>query len=70
MNALFSGLSLRMVLYLVFAMIAGQGIAVFDPEAGTLTFHLKDLETLLVGLGGYIATFAGGRVAKAKGGTT
>ena len=51
-------------------MIAGQGIAVFDPEAGTLTFHLKDLETLLVGLGGYIATFAGGRVAKAKGGTT
>ena len=70
MNALFSGLSLRMVLYLVFAMIAGQGIAVFDPEAGTLTFPLKDLETLLVGLGGYIAPFAGGRVAKAKGGTT
>lgn len=63
-------LTIRMVLYFLSALIAGQGVAVFDPDAGTLTFDLEHLELAIGGLGTFLGTFWAGRVAKRRGGTT
>ncbi|UWQ30264.1 hypothetical protein [Leisingera sp. M523] len=70
MSKVFNGLSVRMVAYFIFAAVAGQGIAIFDPVAGTLTFHIDQMETLLSGVAGYVATFGIGRLAKARGGSS
>jgi hypothetical protein len=64
------GLYLRMVLYLVSGVIAGQGLAIFDAEAGTITFRIDDLVTVAGGAATFVATFLSSRVAKAKGGAT
>lgn len=48
-------LAIRMVLYFLSALLAGQGLAVYDPEAGTITF---EIESLALALGG-VVTFAG-----------
>ena len=63
-------LYIRMALYLLAGMLAGQGIAVFDPVAGTLTIDIENLTTLLTGLATFVGTFVVGRVAKARGGAT
>lgn len=63
-------LAIRMILFFLFAGIAGQGIAVFDPDAGTLTFELESLTATVTGLIGFIGTFISSRWAKARGGLT
>lgn len=64
------GLTIRMILYFVFAFVAGQGIATFDPDAGTLTFDIEHLSTVMTGLAGYVTTFATSRIVKRRGGLT
>ncbi|WP_109464417.1 hypothetical protein [Albibacillus kandeliae] len=63
-------LYIRMFLYLAAGVLAGQGLAVFDPEAGTVTFHLESVATLLGGVAAFAGTFAASRFAKARGGRT
>jgi len=63
-------LTLRMIIYFLSALIAGQGIAVFDPDAGTLTFDLEHIELLLGGIATFIGTFWTSRIAKKNGGAT
>ena len=63
-------LYVRMALYLIFGIIAGNGLAVYDANEGTLTFHVDQLEPVLTGLAGYFMTFVVGRFAKAKGGAS
>lgn len=60
-------LAIRMILYFLFAGIAGQGIAVFDPDAGTLTFELESLTASITGLLGFAGTFIASRWAKIRG---
>ena len=63
-------LYIRMILYFVSALIAGQGVAVFDATAGTLTIDLKSVEAAAGGFLTFVGTFIAGRVAKSKGGAT
>lgn len=63
-------LYIRMGLYLVFGVIAGNGLGVYDQAAGTITFNVNDLEPLVTGLVGYGATFIWSRFAKKAGGKT
>ena len=63
-------LYIRMALYLVFGVLAGQGLVVFDQEAGTVTFRVEDLAVIVTSLVGYAATFWASRLAKRKGGAT
>lgn len=63
-------LYLRMFLYLCAGLLAGQGLAIFDPEAGTVTFHIDSLAQALSGLAAFVGTFALSRVAKKRGGAT
>lgn len=63
-------LTVRMVLYFLFAALAGQGLVVFDQQAGTVTFRVDDLMLLASGTGGYVATFWASRLAKRRGGAT
>ena len=60
----------RMALYLLGGVLAGQGIAVFDAEAGTITFKIESLTTMGAGLTAFAATFLTSRIAKARGGAT
>lgn len=64
------GLALRMVLYAFFAMLANEGLIIFDPDAGTITIQIAHIELLATGVAGYLGTFAAGRWAKARGGAT
>ena len=64
------GLTLRMVLYFVFAGLASQGLIVFDADAGTVTFRVEDVALIASGLAGYAATFWTSRWAKRHGGAT
>ena len=63
-------LYLRMFLYLCAGLLAGQGLAIFDPEAGTVTLQIDSLAQALSGLLAFIGTFAVSRVAKKRGGAT
>ena len=63
-------LYIRMALYLLGGVLAGQGIAVFDAEAGTITFKIESLATMGAGLAAFAATFLTSRIAKARGGAT
>ena len=63
-------LAIRMTLYFLFPLIAGQGIGVFDPDAGTLTIQIDSVTPILTGAVGFAATFAAGRWAKVRGGFT
>ena len=63
-------LYIRMFLYFLSAALAGQGVAVFDAEAGTLTFQIDSLAQLLTGVTTFAGTFVTSRVAKARGGAT
>ena len=63
-------LFLRMALYFADAFLAGQGIVVFDQDAGTITFRIEDLVLAISGGTAFLVTFAASRVAKAKGGVT
>lgn len=63
-------LLIRMVLYFASALIAGQGVAVFDADAGTLTFNLESTAVFLGGAATFVVTFIAGRWAKVRGGLT
>lgn len=63
-------LYIRMALYLIGGLLAGQGLAIFDPEAGTITFQIDSLAQTLTGLVAFVGTFATSRVAKRRGGAT
>lgn len=56
-------LAVRMVLYFLFPLVASQGLAVWDEEAGTLTLHVENLTAAIVGLLGFIGTFIASRFA-------
>lgn len=64
------GLALRMVLYFAFTTLANQGFVLFDQSAGTVTFNVTNVATLLSGLIGFAGTFAAGRFFKKVGGLT
>jgi len=61
---------IRMALYLIGGLLAGQGLAIFDAEAGTITFEIDNLAHALSGLAAFVGTFAVSRVAKRRGGAT
>ena len=63
-------LYIRMALYLVFGVLAGQGLVIFDADAGTVTFKVDDLMVLGTALAGFLGTFFSSRIAKAKGWAT
>lgn len=63
-------LYIRMALYLVSGLLAGQGLAIFDADAGTLTLKIEDLAVALSGLAAFAGTFLASRVAKVRGGKT
>lgn len=63
-------LAIRMVLFFLFAGTAAQGVAIFDPAAGTLTFDIENLTAVIIGVSGYGGTFLSSRWAKARGGLT
>jgi hypothetical protein len=63
-------LVIRMILYFLFPLIAGQGIGVFDPESGTLTVQIDSVVPILAGAVGFVVTFVVGRWAKLRGGFT
>jgi hypothetical protein len=62
-------LFIRMVLYAAFAGLAGIGVGSLD-ASGDFTVNVDDIATLLVGVVGYLVTFASSRWAKARGGAT
>lgn len=55
------GLLIRMVLYLVFGIMAGFGIGTFDGDAGTMTFNVDSLATTIAGIVSFIGTYVVGR---------
>ncbi len=63
-------LYIRMALYLLGGLLAGQGLAIFDAEAGTITFEIDSLAQALSGLGAFALTFCASRVSKRRGGAT
>lgn len=64
-------LTIRMiVLYPAFAMLAKEGLILFDPEMGTITIEIENMKALVMGVVGYAGTFVGSRWAKVKGGLT
>jgi len=63
-------LYIRMGLYLVFGVLAGQELVIFDQETGIVSFKVDDLLIIGTALIGYFATFLSSRVSKAKGGAT
>ncbi len=63
-------LYIRMILYFLFPLVAGQGHGVFDPEAGTLTIQINSVAPVVAGAVGFLGTFAAGRWAKVRGGFT
>lgn len=64
-------LALRMVLYLVFGALAGQGVEflTFDPDTGTvqITFQIDNLASILVGGGGFGLTFLSSFMDRVRG---
>ena len=63
-------LYIRMVLYLIFGVMAGQGLVVFDAVEGTVTFKVEDALIAGTAIVGFVGTFITSRVAAAKGGKT
>jgi hypothetical protein len=55
-----------MVLYAIFAGMAGLGLVDFDPSSGIVSFSVNSLEFAISGILGYIATFVASRFAKVK----
>lgn len=62
-------LIIRMMLYAIFAGLAGAGIGSLEPS-GDFTVNVDDVATIAVSVAGYIGTFWASRWAKARGGVT
>lgn len=63
-------LYIRMFLYLIFGWLAGQGFILMDDINGTISVRVDDISLMLSGLLGFIGTYIGSRIAKARGGKT
>ena len=64
-------LTVRMILYFAFGSLSGMGLGIsFDPASGMASVHVDTLSNVLIGFGGFVATFAASRLAKARGGKT
>lgn len=63
-------LFVRMMIYLLAGVLAGQGLVIFDQEAGTITFRVEDVTTVLTGLLTFGGAYLASRIAKARGGLT
>jgi hypothetical protein len=59
-------LYIRMALYALSMLFAGQGLAIYDAQAGTLTFHVDDLAVALSGAGVFVGTFVASRFATVR----
>ena len=59
-------LAIRMVLYFVGALLAGQGLAVYDPDAGTITFEVESLALAIGGTLTFAATFVVSRFSRQR----
>ncbi|WOI54945.1 hypothetical protein [Palleronia sp. LCG004] len=64
------GVYIRMAIYFACAWLSGQGVAVHDPVAGTITFQVESIAAALTGFVGYALTFIASRIFKARGGST
>ena len=59
------GLFLRMfVFYPFFLWLSNQGFEIYDFGNDTVSFKLSDVETFLMGIGGYFGTFLISRYGK------
>lgn len=63
------GLAIRMILYAVFAGLAGVGLGDLDAE-GVYSVRVEDLAEIIIGAIGFLGTFWASRVAKRNGGVT
>lgn len=64
-------LYIRMVLYAIFAGIAGQELGLdFNQTTGMISFHVDDAAKIVTGVLGYVLTFVASRYASARGGKT
>ncbi len=63
-------LYIRMILYAVFAALAGMQIGSFDAAGGTFTVSADQLAGIIAPLVGYVVTFLASRYAKIRGGAT
>ena len=59
-------LYIRMAVYALSALFAGQGLAIYDADAGTLTFQVEDIAVALGGAGVFVATFITSRFSKVR----
>lgn len=59
-------LYIRMGLYALSMLFAGQGLAIYDPDAGTLTFVLEDIAVALSGAAVFVGTFVTSRMASVR----
>jgi len=64
------GLAIRMILYLVFGWLSGQGVGFFDPDGGVYTITVESAQIAVTGLIGFVGTYIASRWAKARGGQT
>jgi len=58
------------LLYPAFAMLAKEGLILFDAEAGTIASEIENMKNLVMGVVGYVGTFVSSRFSKSKGGLT
>jgi len=59
-------LTIRMILYFIFASLSGMGIGVFAEESSIYTIDVESLTVVVAGLVGFVVTFITSRFAKKK----
>lgn len=59
-------LAIRMVLYALFVTLANQGIVIYEPETGVVSFNVDELTLVLAGAAGFVLTFISSRFAKVR----
>lgn len=59
-------LYVRMMIYAGSALLAGQGLAIYDADAGTITFDLEHVGVVATGGLTFLATFVSSRFSKAR----
>ena len=64
------GLYIRMVLYFLFAGLAGFGIGQYDAQAEIYSISVDQTVALIAPILGFVGTFISSRIAKGRGGAT
>lgn len=54
-------LTIRMLLYWLFANVSGMGLGVFNEGTGTFSLTVTDATDVIIGVGGFVATFIASR---------